>query len=123
MLLAGCVIAGVIAVTQAQRKIPVQYAQRAVAAKFIPAADFVYAVARQLRGRHADHLRPGDSDVPAEVFPVRRHIKFNMKFLRRILHSVLTEGACSLPDPLRVDDPVLLLFLGGDPVQRIADRG
>ena len=35
---AGGVIAGVIAVTQAQRKVPVQYAQRAVGRKIIPAA-------------------------------------------------------------------------------------
>jgi preprotein translocase subunit SecY len=66
---AGGVIAGVIAVTQAQRKIPVQYAQRAVGRKGLRRRHLVHAAARQLRGRHADHLRPGHPDVPAEDFP------------------------------------------------------
>ena len=60
---AGRVVAGVIAVTQAQRKIPVQYAQRAVGRKVYAGRHFLHAVARQLRGRHADHLCAGDPDV------------------------------------------------------------
>ena len=50
------VIAGVIAVTQAQRKIPVQYAQRAVGRKVYSGRHFVHAVAGELCRRDADHF-------------------------------------------------------------------
>ena len=69
LLLAG-VIAGVIAITQAQRKIPVQYAQRAVGRKVYAGGTSFMPLRVNYCGRHADHLCPGHPDVPAEDFPV-----------------------------------------------------
>ena len=64
-LLAG-VIAAVIAITQAQRKVPVQYAQRAVGRKVYAGGTSFMPLRVNYLGRHAHHLRPGDPDVPAE---------------------------------------------------------
>ena len=70
MLLLVAVIAGVIAVTQAQRKVPVQYAQRAVGRKVYSGGTSFMPLRVNYRRRHADHFRPGHPDVPAEDFPV-----------------------------------------------------
>ena len=68
VLLLAMVIGGVIAITQAQRKIPVQYAQRAVGRKTLFRRHFVHAVAGQLFRRHADYFRPVHPDVSADRF-------------------------------------------------------
>ena len=51
----------------------------------------VHAAAGQLLGRHADHFRPGDSDVPAEDFLFLGQ-SFNVKFFGEIARA-LGEGA------------------------------
>ena len=56
---------GVIAVTQAQRKVAVQYAQRAVGRKVV-AGGTSFMPLRELRGRDADHFCASHPDVPAE---------------------------------------------------------
>ncbi len=60
------VIGGVIAITQAQRKVPVQYAQRAVGRKNVFRRHVVHAVAREFFRRHADYFCPIHPDVSAD---------------------------------------------------------
>lgn len=62
LILLGAVIAAVVAVTQAQRKIPVQCTTRCWTQSLLR-RQFLYAVARQLRGCHAGHLCASDFDV------------------------------------------------------------
>ena len=64
VVLLVAVIAGVIAITQAQRKIPVQYASRMVGRKMYPGGTNYMPLQGQLFGRHADHFCLLDSDVP-----------------------------------------------------------
>ena len=61
------VIAAVICVTQAQRKITVQYAKRVVGPQGLRRPDAVHAAQGQLPRRHADHLRPGAPHFPAII--------------------------------------------------------
>ncbi len=75
----------------------------------------VHAVAGQLRGRHADHFCPGDPDVPAEDLS-----DAGPELRREVLRgdcACAGRGAILYMVVVRVDDSVLLVFLGGDPVQ------
>ena len=58
------VIAGVILITQGQRRIPVQYAKRIVGRRVYGGQGAVHSAPRQHGGRHSDHLRAVDHDVP-----------------------------------------------------------
>ena len=126
VLLLAMVIGGVIAITQAQRKIPVQYAQRAVGRKMYSGRHIVHAVAGQLFRRHADYFCPVHSDVSRAVVPMAGGRGFQERsffggFFPRHRHAAWLRFRC-LPGGLWIDDFVLLLFLGGHAVQRIADR-
>ncbi len=57
------VVAGVIAVTQAQRKIPVQYAQARCGRKVYGGQSTLPCPCASTTRRYADHFRPGHSDV------------------------------------------------------------
>ena len=117
------VIGGVIAITQAQRKIPVQYAQRAVGRKmYAGGTSFMplrvnYSGVMPIIFAQSILMFPGtifqwlSSHQPA-VFArpfamVRRAI--------RLWLGALSGRVCA-------DDSVLFLFLGGDAVQRNPDR-
>ena len=71
LLLAG-VIAGVIAITQAQRKIPVQYAQRAVGRKIYSGGTSFMPLRVNYSGVMPIIFAAGHPDVPAEDLPVPR---------------------------------------------------
>ncbi len=58
------VTASVILITQGQRRIPVQYAKRIVGRRVYGGQGAVHSAPRQHGGRHSDHLRPVDHDVP-----------------------------------------------------------
>ena len=77
MLLLAGVIAGVIAVTQAQRKIPVQYAQRAVGRKIYPG------------GTSFMPLRVNYAGVMPIIF-AQAILMFPQKIVRRWLGNYLT---------------------------------
>ena len=64
LVLAFLVIGGVIAVTQAQRKIPA-VRQAGCGPQDLRRAEHLYAAARELFRRYAHHLRAGHPDVPA----------------------------------------------------------
>ena len=119
LLLLFAVIAGVVAVTQAERKIPVQYAQRVVGRKTYSG------------GSSFMPLRVNYSGVMPVIFAsaILMFPAMILRFLGRTYHwKVFDELAqriaarlAALPGPLWIDDPVFLLLLGRHPVQRVAD--
>ena len=114
MILLLAVVAGVVAVTQAQRKVPVQHAQRAVGRK-------VYA-----GGSSFMPLRVNYSGVMPLIF-AQAILMFpgmvfkRLELVRRLLcpgGGLVSTRASVLLFHLRDDDHVFRLFLGGDHVQR-----
>ena len=124
MMLLAAVIAGIVAVTQAQRKIPVQYAQRVVGRKTYSG------------GSSFMPLRVNYAGVMPVIFAsaILMFLTFIPKYLRTTLQQLRVRGVsqpdgrepeprlAALSDSVRLDDPVLLLFLGGHAVQRNPDR-
>ncbi len=119
LLLVG-VIAGVIAITQAQRKVPVQYAQRAVGRKIFQGTTSFMPLRVNYSG-----VMPIIFAQAILMFPQKFFLSLGQGSQPEVLHRsgpppglrlVLVHG------PLRVDDSVLLVFLGGHPVQRTPDR-
>ena len=119
MLLLAAVIAGIVAVTQAQRKIPVQYAQRVVGRKTYSG------------GSSFMPLRVNYAGVMPVIFAAA--ILMFLTLIPDATGQVLLRSlsACCSPTwptacnrgsvlyltVIRLDDPVFLLFLGGHPVQ------
>ena len=120
LLLAG-VIAGVIAITQAQRKIPVQYAQRAVGRKVYSGGTSFMPLRVNYSGVMPIIFAQAILMFPQQIFtcPGRRAWQtctgssgdICARLRRAHERELLLHGR------LRADDPVFLLFLGGDPVQ------
>ena len=110
------VVAGVIAVTQAQRKIPVQYAQRVVGRK-------MYQGGRSfmpLQVNYSGVMPIIFASVHLDVSGADLHVlDKSAAFLQALFKAgdALTRRLFALPDVLRVDDPVLLVFLGRHAVQ------
>ena len=82
------VIGGVIAITQAQRKIPVQYAQRAVGRKMYAGGTSFMPLQGELFRRHADYFRAIHPDVSNNLFSnaLATHLKtpFLQDFFRTL---------------------------------------
>src|SRR4029077_14962623 len=90
LLLAG-VIAGVIAITQAQRKIPVQYAQRAVGRKVYSGGTSFMPLRVNYAGVMPIIFAQAILMFPQKLFLFAGN-SLNIKFLREIAQA-LTEGA------------------------------
>ena len=117
LLLAG-VIAGVIAITQAQRKIPVQYAQRAVGRKVYSGGTSFMPLRVNYAGVMPIIFAQAILMFPQMIFRICLAAKATgATFFWRPRARHLSYGACSLHGALHADDFVLLVFLGGDAVQ------
>ena len=123
LLLVG-VVAGVIAVTQAQRKIPVQYAQRAVGRKMYQGGTSFMPLKVNYAGVMPIIFAQSILMFPQPVFLGLSHY-FSQPFMKNLFQDIaqaLTTGTATVSDHVCADDPVLLLFLGGDAVQRNPNR-
>ena len=125
VLLLALVIGGVIAITQAQRKVPVQYAQRLVGRKVFSGSTSFMPLRVNYAGCYADHLCPGHPDVPAKVlsWPVMPSAATTALALWPSSFRTPSSVSPALWVSARpgiclclVDDPVFLLFLGRHPV-------
>ena len=76
LLFLFAVIAGTIAITQAQRKVTIQYAKQVRGNKVYGGQTLVPAAQGQLLRRHADHLRAVDPHRPRlhDQDPADRHV-------------------------------------------------
>jgi hypothetical protein len=120
LLLLGAVVAGVIAVTQAQRKIPVQYAQRAVGRK-------VYAGSSSFMPLRVNYAGVMPIIFAGAILMFPSKIFFTLGKMVGLglfeeMGPAAEPGAFLVLRPLLGHDHVLLLFLGGHPVQRDPDR-
>ncbi len=119
LLFLFAVIAGTIAITQAQRKVTIQYAKQVRGNKVYGGPDLVPAAQGQLLRRHAHHLRavdPHRAGLHAQDPPGGRVAV--AEFVCRLAQQ--RHAALHL---LHRDDLLLLLFLGLLHVQSDPDRG
>ena len=116
LLLAG-VVAGVIAVTQAERKIPVQYAQRAVGRKIYSGGSSFLPLRVNFAGVMPIIFARAILMVPQQMLSLCWATFIPAcDFLERI-GQPLVRGHVHYIWSFTVDDPVLLLFLDRDAIQ------
>jgi len=122
VLLLAFVVAGVIAVTQAQRKIPVQYTQRVVGRKVYGGSTSFLPLRLNFSGGNADHFCRRNTDgAPAGIYADGG--AFTVVEVAGEAGAGIERGHRGLYHGVWIVDPFLFVFLDGDAIQRVTDSG